>query len=295
MISLLQRFPLVTRFRQDLYKFVKTTLGRLLIALSLQRVLFRNIAVIITFHRVSDKVSGDHMTCDPHEFRKYCLFFRRNFNVVSLGTIVEKLHRGEPFDCLLAMSLDDGYADNYEYAAPILRDLHLPATFFVITQFIGTDVIPWWDREAPVVHKWMTWDQVRSLHANGFEIGSHTRSHVNLSEVAVDIAVDEIAGSQKDLETQLGTPIHLFAYPYGSAEYISDEKRPIVQDSGYRCCCGYGFINTAESDPYHLGRISHHSLWYASPYHLIGDLAVSVLIKKLRSWSIKGKATAPPQ
>ncbi len=277
-----QRYPYVTRMDQRFNKFLKTVIGKIVIRLSLQKVLFRKIASIIVFHRVNDKVSGDHLTCHPDEFRNYCSFFQRHFNVVPFKTIVEKLDRRELFDCEMAITFDDGYADNYEYAAPILKALHLPATFFVISQFIGADVVPWWDGKGPVVHKWMSWDQVRSLHADGFDIGSHTRSHVDLARASADMVFSELAGSRKDLETRLGTSIHLFAYPYGNHEHISEGARTMIKKSGYSCCRGYGFINTSEHDPYDLRGIPW-SLWYNSPYHLVGDMVMRLFIKSKRS------------
>jgi len=280
-MSLPQRYPFVTRIQQHLYKLVKTAIGKIVIGLSLHKVLFRKVALIIVFHRVNDKASGDRMTCQPDEFRKYCVFFKRHFKVVSLSAFVEKMNRCEPFDRELIITFDDGYADNYECAAPILKELDLPATFFITTQFIDSDVVPWWDKEAPAAHKWMTWDQVRSLHSDGFDIGSHTCSHVDLAEVPADIAFSEIADSKKDLEAKLAKSIHLFAYPYGSREHISEETIAVIKKSGYRCCRGYGAINTAENDVYHLCGIPW-SPWYTSPYHVVGDMIRRVLVKSKR-------------
>jgi peptidoglycan/xylan/chitin deacetylase (PgdA/CDA1 family) len=117
------------------------------------------------------------------------------------------------------------------------------------------------------------------MRAQGFEIGSHTRSHVDLGTISGDIAIEEIAMSRKDLETKLEVPVCSFAYPYGYNKSISEENRAIVRTSGYRCCCGYGYINTTGTDPYRLGRIPISS-WYISPYHFAGDLLIYMLTKK---------------
>ena len=88
----------------------------------------------------------------------------------------EKLERGLEPNRELAITFDDGYRDNYDNAMPVLEKLSLPATFFVVSQWIGTDVVPRWDERRGVRHPWMTWDQVRSLHRKGFEIGAHTQT-----------------------------------------------------------------------------------------------------------------------
>lgn len=279
-MSLSQIYPFLVRTNQRLHKYVKAGIGRVVIALALQWVVLRKIAIIIVFHRVNDKTPGDLLSCSPDEFRKYCSFFKRHFNVVPLRSIVDKLHRHESFDCELAITFDDGYADNCEYAAPILKEMNLPATFFVTSRFIDTDMIAWWDKESHGVHKWMTWDQVRSLHSDGFDIGSHTCSHVDLAEVQPDMVSSEIVDSKKHIEAKLGTSIRLFAYPYGDHGHITEDAIDIIRKSGYRCCRGYGAINTAEQDPFHLYGIPW-SPWYISPYQMIGDIVVRLLTRDI--------------
>src|SRR5262249_48692534 len=137
----------------------------------------------------------------------------------------------------LAITFDDGYRDNYDYAAPILREYNLPATFFVTTEFIGSNVVPWWDRELEIERPWMTWKHVRSLRRDGFEIGSHTRSHAELTSLSSDEARLEILGSCQDLEQQLSSPVTAFAFPYGREKQIADHHRTIAREAGLSCCC----------------------------------------------------------
>ncbi|HHO59761.1 MAG TPA: hypothetical protein ENJ64_05915 [Thiotrichales bacterium] len=51
-----------------------------------------------------------------------------------------------------AITLDDGYEDNYLVAAPILKKLGIPATFYVVSDFVGTDRLFWWEQVADIVH-----------------------------------------------------------------------------------------------------------------------------------------------
>lgn len=52
-----------------------------------------------------------------------------------------------------AVTLDDGYEDNYLVAAPILKKLGIPATFFVVSDYVGTDRLFWWEQVADMMHK----------------------------------------------------------------------------------------------------------------------------------------------
>jgi peptidoglycan/xylan/chitin deacetylase (PgdA/CDA1 family) len=235
-------------------RWAKVLLGRIIYASKVHKLLLANAAMIVAFHRVNNMTVGDGLTCGVEAFRHYCEFFRRHFEVVSLRHLVDKMEAGLPLNRELAITFDDGYADNYENAAPILKALGLPATFFVVTRFISTDTVPWWDKEAP--QAWMSWEQVRALHSEGFDIGSHTCTHVNLAEVSGDTARKETLHSRLQLEERLGTKIDLFVYPYGGKDNINDETRMIIEAAGFRCsasCCGG--INRTGVDPFQLKRI----------------------------------------
>jgi len=85
-----------------------------------------------------------------------------------------------------------------------LEALSLPATFFVVSQWIGSETWPWWDRQQGVRHPWMTWANVRHLHERGFDIGAHTRTHVDLGQIKGIAAREEIVGGRTEIERHLG-------------------------------------------------------------------------------------------
>jgi peptidoglycan/xylan/chitin deacetylase (PgdA/CDA1 family) len=253
--------------------WIKSSLGRTVFGSGLHQSLLRNAAVVVTFHRVNNADAEDVLTCNVESFEKYCRFFADHFNVVSLGDLVKKLEVAGRLDCELAITFDDGYQDNYEYAAPVLKSKGLPATFFVVSEYIGSQLVAWWDRSLSSPQPWMTWDQVELLHREGFEIGAHTRTHANLAEVTGAEAWREILGSRIELEERLSTRIDLFAYPYGGQKDICEENRRMIKAAGFRCCCScFGGFNTSGTDPYHLRRIAVSS-WYASPHHFGCELA----------------------
>jgi peptidoglycan/xylan/chitin deacetylase (PgdA/CDA1 family) len=235
---------------------IKRLVARTIFASRLDAVLLRNTAVIVTFHRVQDTAAPEGLTVSVPMFEAYCRFFRRHFNVVSLRDLVGKLERGTTLNRELAITFDDGYRDNFENAAPVLERFGLPATFFVVTQWMGTDVVPWWDRQKGVHHPWMTWDQVRSLHRRGFEFGAHTRTHVDLGSVTEREANEEIVGARRELEQHLAAPVEWFAYPYGKHANLADANRHLVRGAGFRCCCScFGGLIDPGMDPFYLRRV----------------------------------------
>jgi peptidoglycan/xylan/chitin deacetylase (PgdA/CDA1 family) len=80
----------------------------------------------------------------------------------------------------------------------------------------------------------MSWDAVRQLAAGGMEIGGHTRRHPALSLVD-DPAVlrEEVRGCYEDLSRELTEPPLAFAYPFGYAEYMSDQADREIELAGF--------------------------------------------------------------
>jgi peptidoglycan/xylan/chitin deacetylase (PgdA/CDA1 family) len=243
----------------------KTAIGKLAFATGLNALLLRNVSLVVAFHRVQDSEDPQGLSIGRDLFARHCRFFKRHFDVVPLADLVTRLERGEPVDRQLAITFDDGYRDNFVNARPVLEDLSLPATFFVVSRWIGSDAWPWWDREQGVRHPWMTWDQVKYLNQAGFDIGAHTRTHADLGRIGEAAARDEIFGARHDLERRLRRRIDLFAYPYGRLENMVDANRALVKAAGFRCCCScYGGLTPRGADPFQLQRVAV-SPWYDSP------------------------------
>jgi peptidoglycan/xylan/chitin deacetylase (PgdA/CDA1 family) len=246
----------------------KDRLARPLFAAGLHRLLLRGRGVIVAFHRVDDRVAGNPIGCAVDEFRRYLDFFARHFRVVALSEMLDRMGDVRGPGGLLSITFDDGYLDNFRIAAPELRARGLPACFFVTAGFVGTRTQPWWDVEYGARAEWMTWDQVRRLHAQGFEIGAHTVTHADLGRLEGDAAGRETADGRAILERELGAPVTLFSYPYGAPHRMTAENRLRVADAGYRCCLsGYGGTVAPGDDPYHLRR-APIGLWHLSPAHL---------------------------
>ena len=234
----------------------------------------RKTGVIIAFHRVNDRTAGDALTRGTRDYERFCRFFRLYFDVVSLGEIIRRLERGESIEGLLAITHDDGYRDNFEHAAPILQKVGLPATFFIASGFMGTDTVPFWDADIPHELGWMTWDQVRELRDQGFEIGAHTCHHVDLGKLGGQEASRELTVSRGDLERELGQVVDLFAYPFGARDNMNAENLELVRAAGYRCCLScHGGLARDGADPFDLPRVPI-SPWYANPEQLALDLGL---------------------
>jgi peptidoglycan/xylan/chitin deacetylase (PgdA/CDA1 family) len=103
----------------------------------------------------------------------------------------------------------------------------------------------------------LRWEEVAEMRRLGMTIGAHTLTHPNLPSAGPRMAREEIAGSKKRLEQQLGEPITLFSYPNGGAErYYTEDIQRAVAECGFRAATTSrnGFADAA-SDVYALERI----------------------------------------
>lgn len=242
-------------------------LARLAFAGGLGPRLLGDTAVVVLFHRVTRRRDDNSLTCDERRFDEFCGLFRRYFDVVPLGGLLDDLEAGRDVGGKLVITFDDGYLDNYTLARPILERHALPCCFFIATRFIDSDHVAWWDEERGERSEWMSWEQVSELAEGGFEIGAHTRHHVDLGTTPPSEAREEIEGSGRDIQERLGLEADLFSFPYGRREHITEENRALIREAGFRCCLS-AFGGTVESgtSPFHVPRMPI-SDWYVSPYH----------------------------
>ncbi len=225
---------------------------------------FRTHMTIVAFHRVNNELVRDGLTCSPEQFEEFCSFFKRYFTVLSLSDQLAASRGGRNVGGTLSVTFDDGYRDNIEVAAPILKKLGIPATFFVTTGFIESETIPFWDQHLPNQPGWMSWNDVRALHRQGFEIGNHTVTHLDMGTASPEQIREELALSQRKLTDELGVSPRLFAYPFGGRQQISASARRLVRDAGFECCVAcHGGVNKGAFDPFELNRIGIAE-WFAT-------------------------------
>jgi peptidoglycan/xylan/chitin deacetylase (PgdA/CDA1 family) len=192
--------------------------------------------LILAYHRVNPEVR-DGLSVSPSTLRQHLttLLDRGLTNVVLEDVI------GADPDSLpqraFAVTFDDGYRDNLVYAAPVLEDLGLRCTVYLVSSMIDSDIpFPWLKYgerggfDDLDLH--MTTAQIEKGMEDGlFTYGSHTVSHPMLSDLDEDAARLEIRSSKSDLEQRFGIDITTFCYPAGN---FNDKTLQLVEEAGYR-------------------------------------------------------------
>ncbi len=151
-------------------------------------------------------------------------------------------------DKSIIITFDDGTADNYTNAFPVLQKYGARAIIFLIADCIGRDIT--WHGEPA---RFLSESHVKKMALGGIEFGSHTLSHPSLTKVTPERLLAEVRDSKTILEQRLGLPIRTLCYPFGS--YNADVEK-MANDAGY--IAGFTLhrgINTSHTIPTRLRRI----------------------------------------
>lgn len=235
---------------------------------------------ILYYHSISD--DPIRSTVSPPEFAAQMDYLvRTGYRPLFLSDAVERLMSRPPLPPRsVAVTLDDGFRDNYEAALPVLARLGIPATVFLTVGYIGTASLPTLTR-TDFMARPLSWDQVREMRGRGIEFGSHTMTHPMLSRIPAEDARREIADGKRLMEELLAEPVSLFCYPRGDHDVT---VRRLVREVGYRAACTTApGVNGPDADRWALRRT------YVSRRDTLGEFAKKVaggydLIQQTALW-----------
>jgi peptidoglycan/xylan/chitin deacetylase (PgdA/CDA1 family) len=215
-----------------------------------------------------------------------------HYTVVPLRELVARIEAGSVVRGLAAITFDDGYVGAFTYAWPLLRDLGLPATMFIVAGVPSRPTVFWWDHPAvvhadspgarerrllslcgdrdviikdaaaaegpppdmPVTHLPADWAVVTKAAAAGLDLGAHTITHRTLTTLSDAELARELAAPRHIIRDHTGVQPVCFSYPYG----IWDARvREAVRRAGYRAAVtlDYG-LNPVGTDVCELRRIN---------------------------------------
>lgn len=201
-------------------------------------------ARIITYHSVRPEGSDPRSSyVHPDDFAAQMGWLvSAGYEVVPLSTLAAHLSEGKAIpDNWACITFDDGYADNYSHAFPLLKHYGMPATVFLVTGKMDKDP------------EFLTREQIADMRAHGIEFGAHTVDHVSLSSVAPGQAREQVLGSQQQLGDLLGEPGRHFCYPFG---HFNETVEQFIREAGFSTCCTEraGSVR-AGSNPLRLNRV----------------------------------------
>lgn len=323
--------------------------------------------IILLYHRIAELPSDPQKLCvTPKNFNEHLSVIRHKFLPISLDKASRNLKDGRVTSGGVVITFDDGYADNLYHAKPILEKHDVPATVFVVSDWINSQREFFWDdfgriflstidlpdvleieigrkknvwnftnsfridsakmtaassdswnvesandpttrhtayrefcsivrnlnaskREDIVVaianwsgvgrdgrpnHRTLTEAELTKLCNGGLiQVGSHTKSHVRLSQLSEKDQGIEILESKNSLEELLGHSVQSFSYPYGSRADYNYTSVTLAQKAGYVCAVSN-----------FSGHVHRFSSLYQLPRFIVRDWDGDEFERRLSQW-----------
>lgn len=197
--------------------------------------------IILNYHKVDD--TNIALSVAPQEFEKQMVYLKEaGFQTIAPDELAAYLEgQGDLPPKPVLITFDDGYADNYINAYPVLKKYGFKAVIFVITDYL--DQYP----------AYFTWAQAKEMSQNGITIASHTMGHRSMTDLTDEELVKELEGSASAIKAHLGQDAQFVAYPTGTYNLHTAD---VVRKCGYRAAftIKYGNVDKA-SNLYALERV----------------------------------------
>jgi peptidoglycan/xylan/chitin deacetylase (PgdA/CDA1 family) len=214
---------------------------------------------VLMYHKVND-LPGNPLTMPVSVFDEQMDQLRElGYTVVGLDAVLDHYTRGQPLPPkAVLITFDDGYHDNRENAAEVLRRHGYPGVLFVPIGYLDDrQPLPHEERLAAqgIMNRTLDWDELAELERNGIRIESHGISHRPLADLEVDEAAREIALSKLRLEEKLGRSVRAFSYVKGSEAHYKPVHLSLVRQAGYDVAfTAVSGANSPGTDPLQLRR-----------------------------------------
>ncbi len=179
---------------------------------------------IIMYHSIPLERGNNMLAVSAKTFDRQMKFLKEHhYNIVTIGELADLIKSKKSLPPkTIAITLDDGYKDNYTYAFPVLKKYGIKATVFIIIQEVGRQEN---DR--------LSWDQINEMKNSGLIfLGSHTIGPEPLVKIKPEAEVKrQIFASKEMLEEKLKEKVDVFSYPEGM---FNKDIRQMVINAGYK-------------------------------------------------------------
>jgi peptidoglycan/xylan/chitin deacetylase (PgdA/CDA1 family) len=182
---------------------------------------------ILVYHYVRDNPDprdriGFNLSVTPPDFAAQMAWLQDSgFHPIDFNDLRTYFQTNAPLPSRpVVLTFDDGYADFYTAAFPVLQAHQFKAVSYVVPGFLGR-------------RNYMSVDQVQVIDQSGVEVGAHTMHHVDLTKASPAGLVVEVQGSRSAVEQIVGHPVLDFCYPSGqyNAAVIAATQRAGFQSA----------------------------------------------------------------
>ncbi len=211
---------------------------------------------VIQYHKIDKPGAGTLVRggfTPPRRFARQMVFLReRGFVFFTASGLIGYFLEHHRFpERGIAVTLDDGWQDNYTNAFPVLQALGIVATVFVVPSCLGersTKAVA----EGENVREHLTHKQVQEMSAAGIEFGSHSLNHRLLHELSREEIILEVEEAKREIEELTQKECQTFAYPAGR---YTKRAQQIIADAGHIAAFSTTYGPGDASDLFALNRI----------------------------------------
>ncbi len=159
---------------------------------------------IILYHRIDTSPINSQYYVPPEKFdEEMKLLYDWGYTTITTELLIKAITEGADLPPRpILITFDDGHLNNYTAAFPIMKKYGFTGVLYIIANYMGTD-------------NYMNADQIKEMAAAGWEVGSHSISHADLTSLEPYRQRLEVVESRTLLEEALGVPILTIAYPFG--------------------------------------------------------------------------------
>jgi peptidoglycan/xylan/chitin deacetylase (PgdA/CDA1 family) len=159
---------------------------------------------IILYHWIAVSPINSQYYVPPAKFEEEMkLLHDWGYTTITTELLIKAIKEGADLPSRpIIISFDDGHLNNYTAAFPIMKKYGFTGVLYIVTNYIGAD-------------KYMNVEQIKEMAAAGWEVGSHSVSHSDLTSLEPQRQRYEVVESRAKLEEALGVPVLTIAYPFG--------------------------------------------------------------------------------
>jgi peptidoglycan/xylan/chitin deacetylase (PgdA/CDA1 family) len=194
---------------------------------------------ILLYHRIAVPAIPNEYYVSPDNFRAQMQALKDwGYTPITTSLLVRAIKEGVPLPLRpVIISFDDGDISVYTDAFPVMREFGFVGVIYLVANRLNVD-------------GYMRPEQIQALAQAGWEVGSHSMTHANLT-ASDTLTAMEIIDSRALLEASLGLPVATFAYPFGA----QNEAIMGMVSRYYSAAVGLGStVNQSNTNLYYLWR-----------------------------------------
>jgi peptidoglycan/xylan/chitin deacetylase (PgdA/CDA1 family) len=184
---------------------------------------------ILLYHHIESPRGESKYYVAPKDFDEQMkLLHDWGYTTIPLDLLVKAIKEGADLPARpIIITFDDGQLSVYTTAFPIMQRYGFTGVVYIVGSYMDSPTF-------------MTTEQVKELTMVGWEVGSHSMKHKDLTTLDEEEQKYEVADSRKWLMNNLDVPVHSFAYPWG---FVNEDIFTYVHNAGYTSAMGLGYGN----------------------------------------------------